>query len=555
MPESSTIQALANCAAPQQRKRIPVTGANWPSTKAKYQHALGQLTSFRHQNVEAVHEVHIDPAKDCYLICERLEGDALSALLTRERRLSLDMVRSITRQAASALTAAHDLGLMHGNLSPQAILVQRTDPPDSEGSLRIKVCDFGLGKPLAPDLFGALGYLAPEQVDPKEPRPEPTQLSDQFALAVITFEMLAGRRAFPGDTLDEIAPKLLRQDPIHFQIPGISQKESDRIIAGLHKALSRLPSERYSSLSEFVAAIEGRAPNKGSRGSVIDPSRFAAEHRGPIQLGASVAQALVVATQNLPGKLDVVRPGQDAQTLTLVRTMSQQSAQAATLPMMPRLDVQVNVNTTIANQNDSHVRVVLPQQPGPGAAAPPGARLRRIALAGLTGAVLAVALLLASMHPWFAERRSARILPPPVENISTTPVEKENPHESPPAQPPPAKDGVTPKPAKPRKPAVSAPRKPHKTALLCTPTNKLAATLSQHLNECSSTIGESARDTALVLPFEVASDGHPMLSMSDPAPQGPPALVRCLRNFVMNSPKADLGPLPRAGIVLRCVIK
>lgn len=536
-------------------KKIPwLFNSNFRSS-SRLQPVLERLSSVVDPHAELVYEFHADSAEGSYLLCERLAGDPLSDLLARERRMPLELARSIARQVASALTAAHHQGVMHGNLSPQAIMVQRTEPANGEGSVRIKVRDFGIGKPLAPDLFGALGYLAPEQVDPKEPRPEPTQLSDQFALAVITFEMLAGRRAFPGDTLDEIAPKLLRQDPIHFQIPGISQKESDRIIAGLHKALSRLPSERYSSLSEFVAAIEGRAPNKGSRGSVIDPSRFAAENRGQIQLGASVAQALVVATQNLPGKLDVVRPGQDAQTLTLVRTMSQQSAQAATLPMMPRLDVQVNVNTTIANQNDSHVRVVLPQQPGPGAAAPPGARMRRLALAGLTGAVLAVALLLAFMPPWNAERRSALVLPPPVENISTTQVEKDNPHEPPPTQPPPAKDGETPKLAKPRKPAVSAPRKPHKTALLCTPTNKLGATLSQHLNECSSTIGESARDTALVLPFEVASDGHPMLSMSDPAPQGPPALVRCLRNFVMNSPKADLGPLPRAGIVLRCVIK
>ena len=186
MNESSALQAPAPHQAPPLRKRIPVASPSFQGAPTKFQQSLRQLTSLRHQNIEAVHEVHFNPPKDCYLLCERIEGDSLAEILERERRLPLEVVRSITRQAASALTAAHDLGLTHGNLSPSAIMIQRPASPDAE--VWVKVRDFGLGRSLGPELFGVLGYLAPEQVDPKEPRPEPTPLSDQFSFGVVLYD-------------------------------------------------------------------------------------------------------------------------------------------------------------------------------------------------------------------------------------------------------------------------------------------------------------------------------------------------------------------------------
>lgn len=553
MRESSAIQSLADYAAPQLRKRIPVTGTNWPTAKARYQRVLGQLAALRHDNVEAVHEVHFDPPKDCYLVCERLEGDALSEVIARERRLPLETVRSITRQIANALTAAHHQGVMHGNLSPQAIVVQRPEPGAGEDSLRIKVCDFGLGKALGPELFGALGYLAPEQVDPKEPRPEPTPLSDQFALAVIAFELLAGRRAFSGETLEEITPKLLRQDPIHFQIPGISRKESARIIAGLHKALSRLPSERYVSLAEFVAALESRPQNNNrSRGSVLDPTRFAAEHRAPLKIEASMAQALAVAARQFPGPLEPARPGQDVPTLTMVHLGGPQGAhQAATQPMMPRLEFQFNVQTTVANRNDSHLNIVMPQPPSGKHARHPDMRMRRYLLAALIGAAIAIGVLLLSLHPFFAGRlRETRLETihetPPI--LVTEPDQPPEPKDIPstPTMPlPPPKTEVR------RKPP-SKPKRP-KFALQCTPTHKIGTVLSQNISACSNTLSENSRGTVLVLPLS-PEGGHPKLSMND-APQGPADLINCLRNLVASSRKAELGTLPRTGLVLHCSIQ
>ncbi|HRI49561.1 MAG TPA: hypothetical protein PLW65_05215 [Pseudomonadota bacterium] len=533
-------------------KKIPWLVHSSSASSKQWNPILDRLPSLQDTHAEIVHEFHADSPDGSYLLCERIEGDSLADILDRERRLPLEVVRSITRQAASALTAAHDLGLTHGNLSPSAIVIQR--PASTDAEVSVKVRDFGLGKPLGPELFGALGYLAPEQVDPKEPRPEPTPLSDQFALAVIAFEMLAGRRAFIGDSIDEIAPKL-REDPVHFQIQGVSKKESQRIISGLHKAMARLPGARFASLGEFVAALEARVQNPRSRASVLEASRLAPEHEPPLQLGSSVAKALVVASKRLPGPLDQVRPGQDAQTITLVRSTSTHTAQTATIPMLPRLELQVNVQTTIANKNESQVNVVLPPPVAPVVAAYHRLKERRVLFGLVLGAVLTAGLL------WGFMRIKS----------------DDAPSQGRPAQPPPAlmddvSEVVPPQPAvkapaaaQPSRPAPADVHKPHpktgsstrpklkKLALSCMSDNQLAKALNQQKSLCSNNLDEKSRGRELIIPYIVSADGRPIFDSN--LPSRPPAtLLRCLREFVTSAHKSEFGTLPKLGGVLRCTI-
>lgn len=512
---------------------------------------LARLPSLQDTHAEIVHEFHADSPEGSYLLCERIEGDSLADIFERERRLPLEVVRAITRQTASALTAAHELGLTHGNLSPAAIVLQRPAAADAE--VWVKVRDFGLGKQLGPELFGALGYLAPEQVDQKEPRPEPTPLSDQFALAVIAFELLAGRRAFIGDSLDEIAPKL-REDPVHFQIQGVSKKESERIVSGLHKAMSRQPAERFANLRDFVAALEARAQNPRSRASVLEASRFAPEHQPPLHLGSSVAQALVVAAKRLPGPLDQVRPGQDAQTLTLVRSANPSGAQAATIPMMSRLELQVNVQTTIANQNDSQVNVVLPMPVAPAPAGQLRLRARRILLGLLLGLLLSAGLAWAATKLNAEQRQSisrvdqqsfSQSVTGTANALTATGPADETTSQTSSSDPAVRKFKQAPR--------VAAHPKRRKFTFACLPDSKLAQAVSKHLSECSATLEEKARGGSLVLPYMLSPDGHPMLH-SDPPPRGPAPLLRCLRDYFMNSRKSEFGTLPKVGGVLSCTI-
>lgn len=246
-----------------------------------------KLAAFRHPHAEQVTEVRAAP-DDCTIHSEPLAGESLAQLLERGVRLSFEEARAVVRQISQALEAAHDLGLIHGNLSPEQILFTR---PLSEGPPYIKVRGFGIGRPLGDGLFGVPSYLAPEQVAQSSPVREPTPKSDQFALAALLAEMLTGRRAFEGGTVAEVRSKLLHDDPRQVEWAGAHPEDARRVRKALERALSKQPAFRYERLSDFVAALWPRAVRPGSEG-------MSQLHQVPIQL--SVSASLMLRLQDIP---------------------------------------------------------------------------------------------------------------------------------------------------------------------------------------------------------------------------------------------------------------
>lgn len=91
-------------------------------------------------------------------------------------------------------------------------------------------------------------------------------------------------------------------------------------------------------------------------------------------------------------------------------------------------------------------------------------------------------------------------------------------------------------------------------SLLCTPSNRLVATIGEHIGQCQSALREAASDTVLILPIELSHEGLPVLNKYDPPPQGPASLVQCLRGLLQNVDRAEVAGLPRSGLVLHCVV-
>lgn len=264
-PEFDVLEVIEPADSPRGRpliaKRFRTSVLQDVGYRQRLQHVLAQLRKKELSYAEMIVDGHVG-ADETFLICERLEGESLAALLARRGRLNIDDVRIIVRQVTEALSAAHGLGVVHGDLTTTRILIERAHNQDGAITRRIKVRSFGLARPLGrPDLYGSPRSLAPEQINPIDLRPTSTQETDQFALAVITFELLTGRRMFPGGTIEEVAHKLLRQDPPYFEF-NASKQEIERANQALQRALAKSPEQRFRRLVDFSDALA--LPQRGS---------------------------------------------------------------------------------------------------------------------------------------------------------------------------------------------------------------------------------------------------------------------------------------------------
>jgi serine/threonine protein kinase len=167
-------------------------------------HAVAALN---HPNIVAVYDVG-----EGYIVSELVDGEPL-----RGGKLGLRRIIEIAVQIASGLAKAHDAGIVHRDLKPGNILLTRDGRP--------KILDFGLAKVPTQSVadgdetvtivtevgtvMGSPGYMSPEQV-----RGLPAdQRSDIFSFGVILYELLAGQRAFHGETSADTMQAILRREP------------------------------------------------------------------------------------------------------------------------------------------------------------------------------------------------------------------------------------------------------------------------------------------------------------------------------------------------------
>jgi serine/threonine-protein kinase len=224
-------------------------------------------SALRHPNI--VHVIDFDRTADgfAFLAMELLAGCDLATLLRREGPLPLDRVLRFVAQIVSALSAVHKQGIVHRDLKPENVFVL----PD-EDEERIKLMDFGLSKwsgdsltqslRLSRDqaLIGTPRYMAPEQAMARNK--EITPATDQFALAALVYEMLAGVPAFSADSLAELLHAIVYEKEADLRThrkdlpPGVAQ--------AIHRALAKAPEDRFPSVQELFRALSAPAPARAT---------------------------------------------------------------------------------------------------------------------------------------------------------------------------------------------------------------------------------------------------------------------------------------------------
>jgi eukaryotic-like serine/threonine-protein kinase len=188
-------------------------------------------------------EVTTDGAQPtAFLVMELIDGEPLSSLLAREGRLGgLDRSLEIVGQAALAVGAAHQAGLVHRDLKPANLLLC----PDG----MVKVTDFGVAQALGQGqgdhdelMCGTAGYLSPEQATGQPA----TAASDLYALGVVAYECLAGRRPFTGEHPIAVALGHLLQPP-----PPLPDDIPVAVRALVAQAMAKQPTRRPPDASSF----------------------------------------------------------------------------------------------------------------------------------------------------------------------------------------------------------------------------------------------------------------------------------------------------------------
>jgi len=181
-----------------------------------------------------------------YLVMELVPGEALSAIIERERVLDPDRVLDMVAQTAAALQAAHAAGLVHRDIKPGNLLIT------PEG--RVKITDFGIARiadqvPLTAtgQVMGTVQYLSPEQASGHPASPT----TDIYSLGIVAYEALAGRRPFTGESQVAIAMAQINETP-----PELPMTVPEPVRNLVYACLAKSPGDRPASASHLSRAAQ-----------------------------------------------------------------------------------------------------------------------------------------------------------------------------------------------------------------------------------------------------------------------------------------------------------
>ncbi len=272
---------------------------------ARFEREAKLLASLQHPGIAAAYGLH-EAQGVRFLAMEYVPGESLADRIARGR-LPADEALGIARQVAEALEAAHESGVVHRDLKPANIQVA------ADG--RVKILDFGLAKALDPEtrtvganasasptitslgtvpgvILGTAAYMSPEQA-----RGRPVdRRADVWGFGCVLYELLTGKRAFPGETVTDLLVAVVKEEPDWAALPREARGRIEKLIA---RCLVKDPHERLRDIGD--ARLEIQAILARPEEERDDPARPSFALGAALLVGALVASAIWwIATREGP---------------------------------------------------------------------------------------------------------------------------------------------------------------------------------------------------------------------------------------------------------------
>ncbi|HEU4692566.1 MAG TPA: protein kinase [Vicinamibacterales bacterium] len=293
-------------------KVLPALYSRDPDRLRRLEQEAQSASALNHPGILTVHDFGEHEGAP-YIVTELLEGQTL-----RERMgppaLPVRKALDYASQMARALAAAHAKGIVHRDLKPENVFVTRDG--------HVKILDFGLAKLVQPEttdshaaetrtigtepgtILGTVGYMSPEQVRGQTI----DHRSDIFSLGAILYEMLAGERAFQGDSPVETMSAILKEEP-----KALAQS-SARIPAHIARVLSHClekdPSERFQSARDIAFHLDGMSDVDSAAVRTAPPASPHRRRRWMEALAAALL-AVVALTAGFVGGRSRTTPAAD----------------------------------------------------------------------------------------------------------------------------------------------------------------------------------------------------------------------------------------------------
>ncbi|MBL8679956.1 MAG: serine/threonine protein kinase [Myxococcales bacterium] len=237
---------------------VKVLHARWANNDVTVQRFIQEariVAELDHPNIAQIIDGGTDRRYGVYSVFERLYGGSLYEWIVEHERLDLLQIERWIVPVMHGLTAAHERGVVHRDVKPENIYLAL----QADGSMHSKLLDFGISKvgsstalvrTRTGTLVGTPSYMSPEQTMGDRAL---DHRADQWSVAVVLYECLAGRLPFEGGSLPEVVAGVLHGTPT--PLAQVDGSVPSALAGAVMRALAKNPADRFASMRSFASEV------------------------------------------------------------------------------------------------------------------------------------------------------------------------------------------------------------------------------------------------------------------------------------------------------------